>query len=94
MAFNVDTENFEVHSLDNVGNTYSFTVPFDGLDARILQKVEQNDLKKKSLKAIIQEMDRKNDALERRNERQRRDTIRDVAVEMRPMFKRLAEEVY
>lgn len=94
MAFNVDTENFEVHSLDNVGNTYSFTVPFDGLDARILQKVEQNDLKKKSLKAIIQEMDRKNDALERRNERQRRDTIRDVDVEMRPMFKRLAEEVY
>ena len=94
MALNVDTENFEVHSLDNVGNTYSFTVPFDGLDARILQKVEQNDLKKKSLKAIIQEMDRKNDALERRNERQRRDTIRDVAVEMRPMFKRLAEEVY
>ena len=94
MAFNVDTQQFEVHTLDNNGNTYSFTVPFDGLDARILRKVEQNDLKKKSLKAIIQEMDRKNDALERRNERKQRERIRDAAIEMRPMFKRLAEEVY
>lgn len=94
VVLNLKNENFEIHSLDNIGNSYSFTVPYSTLDARILHKVEQNDLKKKSLKAIVQEMDRKNDELERRNERRRRDDIRGIASEIKPMFKKLAEEVY
>ena len=94
MAFNIDTQQFEVHTLDNNGSTYAFTVPFGALDNRILQKVEQSDLKKKSLRAIIREIDKQNEVLEKRNERERRDMIYNTAVEMRPMFKRLAEEVY
>lgn len=94
LVYNLKESKFEVHSLDNQGNSYCFAIPYDEVDARVLSMVERNDLKKKSLNAIIREMDKKNDDLERHNERKRREYIRDAAVDMRSSFKKLAEEVY
>lgn len=94
LVFNCQTQKYEVHSLGNTENTYCFAVPHDELDARAISTVERNDTKKRRIKDIVAEMDAKNEALDRNEARRRRDDVKAIAVEMRPAFKKLAEEVY
>lgn len=94
MVFNCVSQKHEIHCLGNIGNTYCFTVPFEEIDSRILDMVEKNDLKKKRLKDIIHDMDKHNDALERRMAEKRRQEVKEFALDNRSVFKKLAEEVY
>lgn len=94
ICFNKITQRFEVHSLDNRGTTYCFSVPYDELDVRTIEVFRRSNLKTRSVKEIIWEMDRENELRERRNEARRRSEINAWAREHRSEFKKAANEVY
>lgn len=94
MVFNAKIPRYEVHSLANHGNTCSFVVPWDILDERTVQLFRQYNLKTRSMKDIVREIDQHNDNIERRDEAYRRGEIRAWASENRSRFKKLAEEVF
>ncbi len=94
VCLNTKTQRFEVHSLGNKGTTFCFSVPYDELDVRTIEVFRRSNLKTRSIKEIIWEMDRENELRERRNEARRRSEINAWAREHRSEFKKAAEEVY
>lgn len=94
VAFNSAKQQYEVHSLNNLGSTLCFAVPYEELDARVLYMFRKSNVRTRGIKAILREIDGYNENLEKSNERYRRGEINAMAKEIRPAFKRLAEEVY
>lgn len=94
VCFNSKTQRFEVHSLANRGTTFCFSVPYDELDARIIEIFQRSNLKNRSVKEIIREMDKENEEREKRNEAHRRSDINAWGREHRSMFKKAADEIY
>lgn len=94
ICFNKITQRFEVHSLDNRGTTYCFSIPYSELDARTIEAFRRSNLKTRSVKEIIQEMDQENEEREKRNEARRRSEVNAWARENRSEFKKVAEGVY
>lgn len=94
VCFNARTQRFEVHSLDNHGTTYCFSVPYPELDVRTIEVFRRSNLKTRSIKEIIWEMDRENKQRERRNEARRCSEINAWAREYRSEFKKAANEFY
>ena len=94
ICFNKITQRFEVHSLANRGTTFCFSVPYDELDARTIEVFRRSNLKTRSIKEIIWDMDRENEQRERRNEARRRSEINAWGREHRSEFKKLANEIY
>lgn len=94
VVFNIRSQKYEIHSLANKGNTHCVTVPWDQLDVRAIELFAKGDQRRRSFKEIIREIDEYNEKLERRHEKYRRDELNAMAREVRPVFKRLAEEVY
>ena len=94
VCFNSKTQRFEVHSLANRGTTYCFSVPYDELDVRTIEVFRRSNLKTRSIKEIIWEMDRENELRERRNEARRRSEINAWGKEYRSEFKKIANEIY
>lgn len=95
VVHNLRRDRYEVHSLANKGDTFALHFPYKGEpDARLLTIIYQNDLRHKSLKQIVYEIDRHNEELEKRNENYRRSEINAWAKETRNLFKKFAEEVY
>ena len=86
IAFNSITQRFEIHSLENIGNTFCFAVGYKELDARVLRSVRKSNLRTRG-KKIFQEIDEQNARAERSKERQRRNNIRAMAEEMHPHFR-------
>lgn len=94
VVFNTKSRKFEIHSLANVGNTHCLTVPYDGLDERAMRMFAKYDQRRRSFKEIIWEIDQHNERLEKWEDKFRRSEINAMAREIRPVFKKLAEEVY
>jgi hypothetical protein len=94
VVFNIRSQKYEIHSLANKGNTHCVTVPWNQLDVRAIELFAKGDQRRRSFKEIIREIDEYNEKLERRHEKYRRDELNAMAREVRPVFKRLAEEVY
>jgi hypothetical protein len=94
VCFNKITQRYEVHSLANHGTTFCFSVPYSELDARTIEVFRRSNLKTRSVKEIIQEMDRENEEKEKQNEARRRSEINAWARENRSEFKKAAEGVY
>ena len=80
---------FEVHSLGNRGGTLGFTVPFDELDGRTLEKAYMTDYHKRG-RVIFDEIDACNEAVKRENKRLRRDEIGDVAERIQKPLREVA----
>ena len=94
VCFNKITQRYEVHSLANHGTTFCFSVPYSELDARTIEVFRRSNLKTRSVKEIIQEMDQENEEREKRNEAHRRSEVNAWARENRSEFKKVAEGVY
>lgn len=94
ICFNSLNQEYEVHSLSNMGDTHAMSIPWDTLDQRVIELVWRRDQKKHSLKEIIADIDRHNEEIEERRKRQRSNDINAAARETRSVFKRFAEEVY
>lgn len=88
VVFNKLSGKFEVHSTDNIWNTYCFTVPFNELDQRTLDIVIKNDTNKKGPKDFIKEIEGYEEKHEKRKDRERKNWIEDVAKETYPYFKK------
>lgn len=91
VLYNAKTQKYEVHSLDNKGNTFCFNVPFRQLDVRTVDFVRKFNVRTRGT-AIFKEMDEINAKLEKSKERQRRNDIRGIAEKMAPHFKKFAWE--
>lgn len=94
LVFNAKKQQYEVHSLANRGSTYCITVPYEDLDYRTIELFAKGNIRTRGIKAIIREMDMHNETIEKRREKHRKSNINAMAREMRPVFKKMAEEVY
>lgn len=88
VAFNNRNGKFEVHSTDNLFETYCLTVPFNELDARTIDLVKRNDTKNKGAREIERELNEHNEKIERQKDREQKNWIEDVAKETHSAFKR------
>lgn len=89
VVLNTKTNRFEVHSLNNIGNTFSLLVPFSELDARIEEHVKKYDLRRHG-KRIYREIEAKNEERERALEREQANRARILADELHKPVRRLA----
>lgn len=88
---NVQAQRYEVHALDNEGDTFAMVVPYKALDARIIERVKRSDIRMRG-KDIFREIDEENEKLERSARRQRTNEIDAQAREMHPYFRKLGWE--
>ena len=85
---NHKSQKFEVHSTDNLFNTYCFTVPYDELDSRTIDIAMKNDTKKKGFREIEREIVEHEEKMEKEKEKKARDWANDVARETYSAFKK------
>lgn len=85
MVFNHKTKKFEIHNLDQIGDSYCMVVPFRQLDVRTVRWVWQNDIRMHG-KEIFRKLERQEKALEEAKDRERRNWIRDMASETQSLF--------
>lgn len=93
VCFNHLLGEFEVHSLRNKGDTHALSIPYPELDNRTLQLIAMRDQNRRSFKEIMREINLKNEKLVETKKRHRRSDINAIAREVRPVFKRFANEV-
>ncbi len=76
LIFNFEKQKFEVHSSAIFGSTYCLTVPFPVLDERTIDLVKKT--RANNVDKIIEEMDRENEKLEKRREKEAIDCLKEV----------------
>ncbi len=64
VVYNTDIKKFEVHSSDQRGASYCFTVPYEMLDSRCIDHALKTRVENKD--KIIAELDRENELLMKR----------------------------
>ena len=81
IVFNTKSQKYELHSLDNKGNTFCMTIPYNQLDARIETLIRKGDIRNRGME-IWREMEHHNEQLERQlresHKRERRALIADT----------------
>jgi hypothetical protein len=93
ICFNSIIQEYAVHSLRNrEGNTHALSIPWPELDHRVLDFVAMRDQNRRPLKEILREIDQHNEAIDIRKDKQRHNDLNAIAREVRPVFKRFAEE--
>lgn len=88
VVFNTLRQSFEVHSLENKGDSFSLNLGPE-LDARAEMLVRRNSIRIHG-KKIFREIDEHNAELERSQERQRTNEINALARDMHKPVKKLA----
>ena len=89
VVLNAERQWYEVHSLDNKGDTFCFVVPLNELDARVLYIARKNNIRVHG-KKVLDEITEHNRKLEESNKKKRTEEIRLAAREMRPYIKKMA----
>lgn len=89
IVLNTRTQRYEVHSLANRGNTYCFAVGFNQIDSRILHTIRESNIRVRG-REIFDEIDRHNEKIEKRRERQWENERRARIEEMKPTFAKVA----
>lgn len=69
---------YEVHSTENIGDTYCFAVPYDSLDARTLEYCRYTSTGRNAVATI----EKKNERIQRSAERSNRNDIHDRSMEL------------
>jgi len=89
VVLNTKTQWYEVHSLDNKGDTFCLNIPLDELDARVLYLVRKGNIRVRG-RRVLQEIEEHNKKLEAGILKKRDDDYRMAAREVRPLFKKFA----
>ena len=92
LVLNVQKQQFEVHSLANLGDSFCLHIPFNELDARVLTVVRRSDARVRGHKAIFEEIDKHNEKLDKSKEKDRSNQLQGIAEEIHPMVRKLAWE--
>ncbi|HBC94475.1 MAG TPA: hypothetical protein DCZ10_16635 [Pelotomaculum sp.] len=80
ICFNSLLQEYEVHSLRNrEGDTFALSIPYSVLDTRLLDLVAKRDQNRRSLKAILREIERHNEAIDKAKDRRRKDELHMIA---------------
>lgn len=82
VAYNGKSEKFELHSLENVGDSVCAALPFDRLDVRTLHYVWENDIRVHG-RAIFDRIEKGEQMRDYRQERGFKNWVEDVAKESR-----------
>jgi hypothetical protein len=87
VVLNPRTQGFEIHSLAHSGYLPSLecVLPYKNLDARAVRYIQKNDIRIHG-KEIFRRIERSEELKAKREERERRDTIRAIAGETQSMF--------
>ena len=85
LVFNTRNQRYEVHCLEHIGSTYAFPVANNRLDARVLDKLWEQDLRMRG-KDIFTEIYKSEEDHKKRQEREWRNKIRDIASETKSAF--------
>jgi hypothetical protein len=91
---NHKTGKFEIHSTDNMFDSYCFTVHFDELDQRTLDIVMKNDMNKKSARDLEREVDEHNEKIEKAQKRDFHNWAESVAKETYSHWKKDIDNEY
>lgn len=81
VVWNNRKNQFEIHSTDNVGDTFCMSVPWSELDDRVIKMLYKNDLRNRGSK-IFEEIDQANEDLEKSKDREMKNYIKDISKEM------------
>lgn len=87
VVFNHKTDRFEIHSLDNKGDTYCATLPYKRLDERAVRYVYRNDVRVHG-KDIMRRIEKSEEKAEKRQKREWHNWVESVAKETRTAFAR------
>lgn len=85
MVYNNVKDKFEIHNLDQIGDSYCMTVPYKELDVRTIQWLWQCDIRVHG-RDIFRALERDEQRMEKRKEREFKNWVEDVAKETRTMF--------
>jgi hypothetical protein len=77
VMWNTNTQQFEVHHKEHIGNTLALNIPFNELDQRTIDLVRQTRIE--SGRTLIEEMDRNNNKIELQSEKKLSDYIQSTA---------------
>lgn len=77
LVLNKQKDRYEVHHVGNRGGTYCLICPYDGLDSRLLDYVEET--KSENARKLFAKMDADNEKRERDSKNQAADYIGEVA---------------
>ncbi|TCO79130.1 hypothetical protein [Marinisporobacter balticus] len=86
VVWNSKKEKFEVHSEDNVGSTYCFTVPYRELDCRTLEYARETRIERSDI--VFVEIEKQDEIIEKAVKREREKLFDDIGREVfdRAMF--------
>lgn len=85
ICFNRHTQRYEVHSLDQEGDSFCVTLPYKDLDARTLRWLWKNDVRMHG-KAIFNRIEKSEEDFKKSKDRQFHNWIEDVASDTRSLF--------
>lgn len=85
VCFNRVTQTYELHSLDQEGDSYCMALPYKELDARSLRWIWQNDIRVHG-KNIFRRIDKSEEDFKASKDREHRNWVRDIAGETRSLF--------
>lgn len=85
VCFNRVEQRYEVHSLDQVGDSYCTTLPYKELDVRSVRFIWENDIRVHG-EEIFRRLDREEAKREKQKAREYQNWVRDVASETQGMF--------
>jgi hypothetical protein len=75
------TEKFEIHSKDNIGDTYCLTLPYGELDARALSYCAERCISRGGYKRVL-DIDKHNRLIDEKSERYFENDLKDASTEM------------
>lgn len=93
VVWNNRKEQFEIHSTDNVGDTFCMSIPYKELDDRVIKMLYKNDLRNRG-SVIFDEIDKENEQLEKSKDREIKNHIKDISKEMHYHVKKAGGDLY
>lgn len=85
ICFNTHTQRYELHSLEQEGDSLCATLPYKDLDARSLRWIWKNDIRMHG-RAIFRRIDKSEEDFHRSKAREFHNWVEDVASESQSMF--------
>jgi len=92
LVFNTKSQKYELHSLDNKGNTFCATIPYDQLDARLETLIRKGDIRNRGYR-IWEEMEQHNERLQKQQDAYDRSERRAMIKDTQSLFAKSAWEM-
>lgn len=92
IVYNLKKDRFEIHSLENPFDSYCISIPYKELDERTLTLVRRGDMKTRGM-SFINSVIREEEKRIEREEKEKREFLRDFAKEYRTLFSKAKDEM-